>query len=165
MVEKSPECNSLFLLFHFQSISHIVNILVSAIENLFQSLVFYQLSLFSNCREVRLLWKSPVTAFSILVFAICSCLVSSVRPSLKRLMTRLNRHRSEINSFSSTASFSNLCGFIPYNLSSLTKVIEYRLIREIDDHKIRSLFMLQTIRRYDLPLGDRGRFDLKTSVS
>ena len=93
--------------------------------------MFYQLSLFSNCREVRLLWKSPVTAYSILVFAICSCLVSSVRPSLKRLMTRLNRHRSEINSFSSTASFSNLCGFIPYNLSSLTKVIEYRLIWEL----------------------------------
>ena len=34
-VEKNPDCNSLFLLFHFQSISHIVNILVSAIENLF----------------------------------------------------------------------------------------------------------------------------------
>ena len=33
-VEKRPDCN-LFLLFHFQSISHIVNILVSAIENLF----------------------------------------------------------------------------------------------------------------------------------
>ena len=34
-VEKRPDCNSLFLLFHFESISHIVNILVSAIENLF----------------------------------------------------------------------------------------------------------------------------------
>ena len=72
--EKSPDYNSLFLLFHFQSISHIVNILVSAIENLFLSLGFYQLQLFSNCRVsvVRLLWQSPVTAISILVFAICS---------------------------------------------------------------------------------------------
>ena len=41
--EKRPDCNSLFLLFHFESISHIVNILVSAIENLFLSLGFYQL--------------------------------------------------------------------------------------------------------------------------
>ena len=32
----------------------------------------------------------------------------------------------------SKATISNLCGFIPYNLSSLTKVIEYRSIWEID---------------------------------
>ena len=30
------------------------------------------------------------------------------------------------------ATISNLCGFIPYNLSSSTKVIEYRSIWEID---------------------------------
>ena len=34
-VQKVGKSNSLFLLFHFESISHIVNILVSAIENLF----------------------------------------------------------------------------------------------------------------------------------
>ena len=42
-VEKSLDCNSLLLLFYFQSINHIVNILVSAIENRFLSLAFYQL--------------------------------------------------------------------------------------------------------------------------
>ena len=91
-VEKSPECNSLFLLFRFQSISHIVNILVSAIENPFSHTVFIS---FSPLVEVRLIWQSPVVAFFIFMFAICH--VSSVSPSFKQLMARLNRHHSEIN--------------------------------------------------------------------
>ena len=41
-VRKVGKSNSLFLLFHFESISHTVNILVSAIENLSYSLGFYQ---------------------------------------------------------------------------------------------------------------------------
>ena len=43
--------------------------------------------------------ESPVNAFSVLVFAICNCLVSNVSPSLKQLMARLNRHQREITSF------------------------------------------------------------------
>ena len=55
-------------------------------------------------------------------------------------MARLNGHHS------SSATFSNLYGFIPNKLSLLTKVIEYRSILEIDDHKtkIRPIFMLWT---------------------
>ena len=80
--EKRPDCNSLFLLFHFESISHIVNILVSAIENLFLSLGFYQLQLFSNCSRGKALMAKPGNGF----FDPCIChmqlcVISSVSPS------------------------------------------------------------------------------------
>ena len=42
-IRKVGKSNSLFLLFHFESICHIVNILVSAIKSLFYLLDFYQL--------------------------------------------------------------------------------------------------------------------------
>ena len=55
-----------------------------------------------------------------------------------------------MKSIRSSAVFSNLCSFIPYNLSSLTNVFEYCSIWEIDDHKtkIRPLFMLWTVPRW-----------------
>ena len=68
-VEKRPDRNSLFLLLHFQSISNIVNILVSAIENLFLSLGVYQLKLFSNCSRGKALMAKPGNDF----FDPCVC--------------------------------------------------------------------------------------------
>ena len=81
-VEKRPDRNSLFLLFHFQSISHIVNILVSAIENLFLSLGFYQLQLFSNCSRGKALMAKPGNGFfDPCVCKMQLCLISSASPS------------------------------------------------------------------------------------
>ena len=127
------------------------------------------------------------------MFAIWSWLVSSVSPSLKRLMAQLNRHHNEIDSF--YGDFFKSLWLIPYNLSSLTKVIEYRSIWEIDDYKnkIRPLSMLWTVPRWRKSVvvhyvvfqwlwpalainltwfyeinerfRDRGRLDLYTSVS
>ena len=63
-------------------------------------------------------------------------------------MGRLNRYHGPINSF--YGDFFKSLWLIPYNLSSLTKVIECRSIWEIDDHKtkIRPLFMLWTVPRW-----------------
>ena len=77
-VEKHPDCNLLFLLFHFQSISHIVNILVSAIENLFLSLGVYQLQLFSTCSRGKAVMAKPGNNF----FDPCVC---HMQLCLKRL--------------------------------------------------------------------------------
>ena len=48
-------------------------------------------------------------------------------------MAQLNRHYDEIDSF--YGDFFKSLWLIPYNLSSLTKVIEYLSIWEIDDYK------------------------------
>ena len=70
------------------------------------------------------------------------------KPFVKRFMGRLNRYHGPINSF--YGDFFKSLWLIPYNLSSLTKVIECRSIWEIDDHKtkIRPLFMLWTVPRW-----------------
>ena len=63
-------------------------------------------------------------------------------------MVRFNSHHSEKKFV--LRWLVNLCGFIPFKLSSLTNVIKYRSIWEIDDHKtkIRRLFMLWTVPRW-----------------
>ena len=63
-------------------------------------------------------------------------------------MARFNSHHSEKEFV--LRWLVNLCGFIPFKLFSLTNVIKYRSIWEIDDHKtkIRRLFMLWTVPRW-----------------
>ena len=100
-VEKRPDCNSLFLLFYFESISHIVNILVSAIENLFLSLGVYQLQLFSYCSQGKALMNGK--AWQRLFRSLCLPYVVMShferQPFVKRFMGRLNRYHGPINSF------------------------------------------------------------------